>query len=172
MLIVLKDEVIENKKLSIDDQNQIFREVVDEVRYRRCIVDSSLDNLLTIIVPRKWRPHHTTQVFPTRTWIEPPRRGLATHTCTEGVRDERIDEEGNREGWYNHKTCHYQDCKQAEVDYQSLKHWALGIVSMKAAFRFRSSGYGLCMCMIRFLYNFLAMYMIVIHNSLSRATAR
>jgi serine palmitoyltransferase len=30
MLLVLKDEVIENKKLSIDDQNQIFREVVDE----------------------------------------------------------------------------------------------------------------------------------------------
>jgi serine palmitoyltransferase len=32
LLLVLKDEVIENKKLSIDDQNQIFREVVDEVR--------------------------------------------------------------------------------------------------------------------------------------------
>jgi hypothetical protein len=172
MLLVLKDEVIENKKLSIDDQNQIFREVVDEVRYRRRIVDWSLDNLLTIIVPRKWRPHHTTQVFPARTWVEPPRRGLATYTCTEGVRDERFDKEGNREGWYNHKTCNYQDCKQAEVDYQGLKHWALGIVSMKAAFRLRSPGYGLCMCMIRFLYNFFAMYMIVIHNSLSRATAR
>jgi serine palmitoyltransferase len=32
LLLVLKDEVIESKKLSIDDQNQIFREVVDEVR--------------------------------------------------------------------------------------------------------------------------------------------
>lgn len=31
MLLVLKEEVIEAKKLSIDDQNQIFREVVDEV---------------------------------------------------------------------------------------------------------------------------------------------
>jgi serine palmitoyltransferase len=31
LLLVLKDEVIESKKLSIDDQNQIFREVVDEV---------------------------------------------------------------------------------------------------------------------------------------------
>lgn len=30
MLLVLKDEVLENKKLSVDDQNQIFREVVDE----------------------------------------------------------------------------------------------------------------------------------------------
>jgi len=37
MLLVLKDEVIENKKLSIDDQNQIFREVVDEVRSLRCV---------------------------------------------------------------------------------------------------------------------------------------
>jgi serine palmitoyltransferase len=31
MLLVLKDEVIETKNLSIDDQNQIFRDVVDEV---------------------------------------------------------------------------------------------------------------------------------------------
>jgi hypothetical protein len=31
MLLVLKQEVIEAKKLTIDDQNQIFREVVDEV---------------------------------------------------------------------------------------------------------------------------------------------
>ena len=32
MLLVLKQEVIETKKLSIDDQNQVFRDVVDEVR--------------------------------------------------------------------------------------------------------------------------------------------
>ena len=31
MLLVLKDEVVEAKKLSIDDQNQVFRDVVDEV---------------------------------------------------------------------------------------------------------------------------------------------
>lgn len=32
LLLVLKHEVIEAKKLSIDDQNQVFRDVVDEVR--------------------------------------------------------------------------------------------------------------------------------------------
>lgn len=31
MLLVIKPEVVEAKKLSIDDQNQIFRDVVDEV---------------------------------------------------------------------------------------------------------------------------------------------
>jgi serine palmitoyltransferase len=31
LLLVLKDEVIDGKRLSIDDQNQIFRDVVDEV---------------------------------------------------------------------------------------------------------------------------------------------
>ena len=31
MLLVLKPEIVEAKKLSIDDQNQIFRDVVDEV---------------------------------------------------------------------------------------------------------------------------------------------
>ena len=36
MLLVLKDEVVESKKLSIEDQNQIFRDVVDEV----CFPDS------------------------------------------------------------------------------------------------------------------------------------
>ena len=32
MLLVLKQEVIEAKKLTMDDQNQVFRDVVDEVR--------------------------------------------------------------------------------------------------------------------------------------------
>ena len=32
MLLVLKDDVVETKKLSLEDQNQIFRDVVDEVR--------------------------------------------------------------------------------------------------------------------------------------------
>lgn len=31
LLLVLKPEVIEAKKLTLDDQNQIFRDVVDEV---------------------------------------------------------------------------------------------------------------------------------------------
>lgn len=31
LLLVLKPEVIEAKKLSLDDQNQVFRDVVDEV---------------------------------------------------------------------------------------------------------------------------------------------
>jgi serine palmitoyltransferase len=33
MLLTFKPEVVEAKRLSLDDQNQIFRDVVDEVRY-------------------------------------------------------------------------------------------------------------------------------------------
>ena len=60
MLLVLKDEVIENKKLSIEDQNQIFREVVDEVRILMVYVRLILDNVLTVTVSRERRSHNTT----------------------------------------------------------------------------------------------------------------
>ena len=60
MLLVLKDEVIENKKLSIEDQNQIFREVVDEVRILMVYVRLILDNVLTVAVSRERRSHNTT----------------------------------------------------------------------------------------------------------------
>lgn len=40
MLLVLKPEVVEAKKLTIDDQNQIFRDVVDEVCCRSLNRDS------------------------------------------------------------------------------------------------------------------------------------
>jgi hypothetical protein len=115
MLLVLKDEVIENKKLSIDDQNQIFREVVDEVRILMLYTGLVLYNVLIVTVSRERCSYNTTQVFPYRPWTEPPRRGLATYTCTQSMRDQRPDEEGDREGWHHHKACHHQDGEQTEV---------------------------------------------------------
>lgn len=38
MLLVLKDEVVESKKLTIEDENQIFRDVVDEVCFPGSVV--------------------------------------------------------------------------------------------------------------------------------------
>lgn len=74
------------------------------------------------------------------------------------MRDERSDKERDREGRYNHKACRHQDCKPTEVDHEADGHWVLGIASMKAAFGLRAFANGLCICMIYFLYNFLAMY--------------
>jgi hypothetical protein len=125
MLLVLKDEVIDNKKLSIDDQNQIFREVVDEVRFLILYSGLIWDSVLTTIVSRKRRSHNTTQVFSSRSWTKPPRRWLATYPCTQSVCDQRSDEEGDREGWHYHKTRHHQDREQAKVDYKRLEHWSL-----------------------------------------------
>ena len=120
MLLVLKDEVIDNKKLSIEDQNQIFREVVDEVRILMVYVRFILDNVLTVAVSRERRSHNTTQVFPSWSWTKPPRRRLATYACTQSMCDQRLDKEGDRKGWHHYKACHHQDGEQAEVESQSL----------------------------------------------------
>jgi serine palmitoyltransferase len=51
VLLTLKEEVVEARKLSIEDQNQILRDVVDEV----CFPSSPL---LPILVPNTILTHH------------------------------------------------------------------------------------------------------------------
>jgi serine palmitoyltransferase len=64
MLLVLKDEVVANKNFSIEDQNQILRDVVDEVCSLTCPLDVA--EKLICIVSCKRRSHHTIEGFPAR----------------------------------------------------------------------------------------------------------
>lgn len=105
MLLVLKDEVVAAKNFSIEDQNQILRDVVDEVRsVHTCIVST---RKLTCIVSCKWCSHHKTEGLSTWTWRQPERRRLATCACPQGVRHQRVDEEGDRKGRCHHKARHH-----------------------------------------------------------------
>jgi hypothetical protein len=109
MLLTLKPEVIEAKKLTIDDQNQIFRDVVDEVCY------ACLNLWLISKVSRKRRTHYPSQGLSPWSRRQPTRCGLATGTITKGVYHQRVDEEGDGEGWNNYQTCYYEDRLEKEV---------------------------------------------------------
>jgi serine palmitoyltransferase len=86
LLLVLKDEVIDSKHLSIDDQNQIFREVVDEV----CFSPSTLSLIFLLsptycfvlslrgpAVSSQQRPNNASKILPSRSWSQPTRCRLA-----------------------------------------------------------------------------------------------
>jgi hypothetical protein len=121
LLLTLKPEVVEAKKLSVEDQNHIFRDVVDEVGspfpvsvFRHRNVCFANNNTLPT-VSRQRRPHHAPQGLPARSWRQPARRGMAAAAVAEGVCYERVDEEGDRKGRHGDSTCDYEDCVEEEV---------------------------------------------------------
>lgn len=113
MLLVLKDEVVAAKNLTIEDQNQILREVVDEVCNPRMSIIHR--GKLIDLVSCKRCSDHTTESFPVRTGCQPKRCWLAASACSQGVCYQWTDEEGDRKGWCYHKTCHHQDHLTEEV---------------------------------------------------------
>lgn len=95
MLLTFKPEVVASKNLSYEDQNQIFRDVVDEV----CFVPISLHALsganAKVTVSREQRPRHQAQGLPRSKWREPTRTDMAADAGLEGLRYVWLDEEGD-----------------------------------------------------------------------------
>jgi len=118
LLLVLKPEVIDAKKLSIDDQNHIFREVVDEVCTLMVLTLAfcpavQLTGLFP--VPCQQCPYHPTQGLSARSRSQPKRCRLAAHACAQGLLYHRPYQERDGKSGHDHQTCHYEDCKQAKV---------------------------------------------------------
>jgi hypothetical protein len=130
MLLVLKDEVIAAKNFSIDDQNQILRDVVDEVSLNFATGDASL----TWIVSRKRSPHYQTEGIPPWTWCQSQGCWLAACPCAEGVRYQRLNQEGDREGRCHHQARHHEDCLETKVELRKGLRYEYGLTKVNAWF--------------------------------------
>lgn len=86
MLLVLKDQHVEERKLSTLDQESLLQDCVDEVRPSR-----NLRHIATFVNVSpgsgKRRSHNATKSNAASTWRHPQRSGerVATETCAEGV---------------------------------------------------------------------------------------
>jgi hypothetical protein len=124
MLLVLKAEVVASKNLGIEDQNQILRDVVDEV-WTTATPNHAMFWLTNMTVSRKWRTNYKAQGFPARTGCQPSRCWMAAYTCSEGLRNQWPDEEGDREGGNHHPARDYEDHLEEEVDGSRSVHITL-----------------------------------------------
>lgn len=94
LLLVLKPEVVGSRELSVQDQDWLLQEMVDEVRQVSCLVDFSPLFPNIAIDSRERRPDHEAE--------EDARLGVAAAASAEGVRDDGAVEEGDREGRSGH----------------------------------------------------------------------
>jgi serine palmitoyltransferase len=114
MILVLKPEVVASKGLSVEDQNMLLQDVVDEVS-SLYFSNSMVVRIDMCAVSYQRGPHHPRQGVPARSGCTSSRRGLAAYACAEGVRYVWADEEGDGEGGGYGQACHYQDCHEEKV---------------------------------------------------------
>ena len=114
MLLVLKKEVVEARKLSTRDQEQIIQDVVEEVSLGSCVLWYM--SLTHMTVPGKRHSGHQVEEHATSVRCNAQRRGLATSTCHQAMCDIWTVKEGDREGRCHCQTCHHQDHDTQEVE--------------------------------------------------------
>ena len=107
MLLVLKDQHIKDRNLSIADQENLLQDCVDEVS------SSPLQSCAQVLTFRlgssKWRPNHTSKIHAQshRGLAERSREGMATSARAQGVYYEWSVEEGDGEGGSYREACDY-----------------------------------------------------------------
>jgi serine palmitoyltransferase len=94
MLLVLKPEVVASKRLSVEDQEKLLQDVVDEV----CsyAVQCSTFSILTWLLGfDQWSPHHPPEKHASTCQCNPKGHWMAAATSTQSVCDDRPIEEGD-----------------------------------------------------------------------------
>jgi hypothetical protein len=133
MILVLKPEVVASKNLTIEDQNQLLQDVVDEVR--------SLFSLFPLPasiysddckVPRQQRPHHPCKSLSSWPGCSPSRPWVAALACTQSLRHVWSHKEGDGEGGCYCSACYYQDCDEEEVE-SLCRMWGCGVEHVSTA---------------------------------------
>lgn len=104
MLLVIKPEIINSRQLSIEDQERVLQECVDEVS-PLCF---SKPAVLTFLADtRKQCSYHKVKEHACRSWQQRQRYGVETAASAESMHHDWPYEEGDREGWCHHTTCDY-----------------------------------------------------------------
>lgn len=118
MLLVLKSDVVDARKLTVEDQEWLMMDIVDEVWHTAATAATAAlpkRQLMLDAVSCQWRPRHPAQEHAACAWRRAPRPGLAAAARAQGVCHHRLVEKGDGEGGHCHSPCHYQDYDTQEV---------------------------------------------------------
>ena len=111
MLLVLKADVVSSRRLSLEDQMQLMQDIVDEVSPLHLHVGRFADTFADTCA----RGHdHPRKGPPSGCWWH-EERGLRATAGAQGVLDDRLVAEGDREGWYHDSACYHQGHDKKEV---------------------------------------------------------
>lgn len=123
MLLVLKPEVVAQRRWGVREQEGVVQDVVDEVGAFDCAVleiSSSvrgvvwlIRDFLPVLVSRPGRPRHPRQEHPTGQLGEG--RGVGAAAGAEGVRYDGAVAEGDRAGGHHDPACGYEGREGKEV---------------------------------------------------------
>jgi hypothetical protein len=115
MLLVLKPEVVSSRRLTMEDQQHLLQDIVDEVcpRPLRCALFCDPANHgLAVSFPKCF--DHSCQDS-ARGTLGRKDRHLHPAPSSEGMSDHRSVEEGDREGRCDDSACHHEDHDEKAV---------------------------------------------------------
>ena len=95
MILVLKPEVVANKKLSLQDQEQLLQDAVDEVRKLCPVSRFMFTNSLLLLVTRERGAHHQAEEHASCSECQGHRVGNQDATSNQGLHHQRAIKEGD-----------------------------------------------------------------------------
>ena len=118
LLLVLKEEVVTSRKLSVEDQEWLMQDVVDEVSHlvrgpypcaRQYAGSGPYTDVMMSAVSCKQRAGHETEEHAGAVGCSATRSGMAASACAESMCHDWSVEEGNGEGRSGDQACYHQD---------------------------------------------------------------
>ena len=95
MILVLKPEVVASKKLSLQDQEQLLQDAVDEVRNPSSVSRLMFINSLLLIVTRERGAHHPAEEYAPGSQCQGHGMGNQDAASPQGLHHQRAIEEGD-----------------------------------------------------------------------------
>lgn len=116
MILVLKPEVVASKKLSLQDQEQLLQDAVDEVRkhFRSLGAIRFTDSVLPTVSCQR-RAHHPVEEHAPGRQCQGHGMGGQDAAGPQGLHHQRAIEERGGAGGDHHQTCHHQGSEPEEV---------------------------------------------------------
>jgi hypothetical protein len=106
MILAIKPEVVSSRRLSVEDQQSLLQDVVDEVRFHSLSFTNLLSNRQITDIG-KWCSHYSIKVSARQRRAEAARPAGA-----QGLPDNGPEQARSRKGWHDHSTCNYEGAEQ------------------------------------------------------------